>query len=164
MNHIKWKWKLFSRIRLFATPWTVTRQASLFVGLLQAKILEWFGRSPPGGLPKPGMEPRSPALQVDSLPSEPPGNVIWSWVYINPVFLIYSSPFPFGSHRFVFYVCESVSVLYISSFVSFCLDSMYKWCHVFFVWLSLIISRSSEKNLDTHTHTQNHCYSPDTIL
>ena len=68
--------QLFSRIRLFATPWTVTRQASLFVGLLQAKILEWFGRSPPGGLPKPGMEPRSPALQVDSLPSEPPGNVI----------------------------------------------------------------------------------------
>ena len=28
---------------------------------------------PPGDLPNPGMEPRSPALQVDSLPSEPPG-------------------------------------------------------------------------------------------
>ena len=27
----------------------------------------------PGDLPKPGIEPRSPALQVDSLPSEPPG-------------------------------------------------------------------------------------------
>ena len=53
----------------------------------------------------------------------------------------------------VFFVWQSISVLYISSFVSFCLDSMYKWCHVFFVWLSLIISRSSEKNLDTHTHT-----------
>ena len=26
----------------------------------------------PGALPDPGMEPRSPALQVDSLPSEPP--------------------------------------------------------------------------------------------
>ena len=29
--------------------------------------------APPGNLPTPGMEPRSPTLQVDSLPSEPPG-------------------------------------------------------------------------------------------
>ena len=28
---------------------------------------------PPGDLPNPGMEPRSPTLQADSLPSEPPG-------------------------------------------------------------------------------------------
>ena len=28
---------------------------------------------PPGDLPDPGIEPGSPALQVDALPSEPPG-------------------------------------------------------------------------------------------
>ena len=28
---------------------------------------------PPGALPNPPIEPRSPALQVDSLPAEPPG-------------------------------------------------------------------------------------------
>ena len=35
----------------------------------------WRGLScpPPGDLPNSGMEPRSPALWVDSLPSEPPG-------------------------------------------------------------------------------------------
>ena len=34
----------------------------------------WNGLpSPPGDLPDPGMEPRSPALQADSLVSEPPG-------------------------------------------------------------------------------------------
>ena len=27
----------------------------------------------PGDLPNPGIEPRSPALQADALPSEPPG-------------------------------------------------------------------------------------------
>ena len=27
----------------------------------------------PGDLPDPGIKPRSPALQVDSLPTEPPG-------------------------------------------------------------------------------------------
>ena len=29
--------------------------------------------SPPGDLPNPGIKPRSPALQADSLPAEPPG-------------------------------------------------------------------------------------------
>ena len=37
----------------------------------QARILEWS--PPPGDLPNPGIEPRSPTLQADSLPSEPPG-------------------------------------------------------------------------------------------
>ena len=32
----------------------------------------------PGDLPDPGIEPRSPALEVDSLLSEPPGNITFS--------------------------------------------------------------------------------------
>ena len=42
-------------------------------GILQVKILEWVVVSFSRDLPNPGMEPRSPALQVDSLPSEPLG-------------------------------------------------------------------------------------------
>ena len=40
-----------------------------------SRIEYWSGLScpPPGDLPDPGIEPRSPALQADSLPSEPPG-------------------------------------------------------------------------------------------
>ena len=43
-------------------------------GILQARILEWeaFPTSP-GDLPNPRNKPRSPALQVDSLPAEPQG-------------------------------------------------------------------------------------------
>ena len=42
--------------------------------ILQARILEWVAISfSRGGLPNPGIEPESPALQADSLPSEPPG-------------------------------------------------------------------------------------------
>ena len=41
-------------------------------GILQAKMLEWVDFLSPGDLPNPGIEPRSPALQVDSLPAEPP--------------------------------------------------------------------------------------------
>ena len=42
-------------------------------GILQARILGWVAFPSPGDLPHPGIEPRSPALQVDSLPAEPPG-------------------------------------------------------------------------------------------
>ena len=40
-------------------------------GISQASVLEWVASSP-GDLPGPGIEPASPALQADSLLSEPP--------------------------------------------------------------------------------------------
>ena len=43
-------------------------------GILQTRILEWVAFFPsPGDFPNPGIELRSPALQVDALPVEPPG-------------------------------------------------------------------------------------------
>ena len=42
-------------------------------GLLQARILERVAFPFSRDLPNPGIEPRSPALQVDSLPAEPQG-------------------------------------------------------------------------------------------
>ena len=42
-------------------------------GIFQAKILDGLPFPPPGDLPNPGIEPASPALQVDSLPTELPG-------------------------------------------------------------------------------------------
>ena len=47
------------------------RQAPLSLGILQARILEWVAMPSSRDL-NPGIEPRSPALQVDSLLSEPP--------------------------------------------------------------------------------------------
>ena len=52
-----------------ATPWPITRQASLSMGILQARVLEWVGFHSPGNLSKPGMEPGSPVLQVDMYPN-----------------------------------------------------------------------------------------------
>ena len=43
-------------------------------GILQARILEWVAVPFCRDLPNPGIQPRSPALQADSLSSEPPGN------------------------------------------------------------------------------------------
>jgi len=43
-----------------------------FLGILQARIPEWVAFPFSEELPNPGIEPRSPALQVASLPAEPP--------------------------------------------------------------------------------------------
>ena len=53
---------------------SVAHQAPLSVGILQARIASGLLFPPPGGLPNPGIKPRSPALQADPLPTEPPGN------------------------------------------------------------------------------------------
>ena len=49
------------------------QQASLFIAILQARILEWGATPSSWGSSQPRTEPRSPALQVDSLLSELPG-------------------------------------------------------------------------------------------
>ena len=63
-----------SRVQLFETPWTVAHQAPLSMGILQGRTLQWFAMPSSKNLPIPGTGPRSLALQVDSLPSEPPNN------------------------------------------------------------------------------------------
>ena len=42
-------------------------------GILQARMLEWVAFPSPRDLPNPGIEPRSQALQANSLPAEPRG-------------------------------------------------------------------------------------------
>ena len=45
IHHEKWRWRSFSHVWLFATPWTVACQAPLPMGILQARILEWVAVS-----------------------------------------------------------------------------------------------------------------------
>ena len=67
------KGKSLSHIQLFVTPWTVTRQASLSMEFSRKEYRSRLPFPSPGDLPDPGIEPESPTLQADSLPSEPPG-------------------------------------------------------------------------------------------
>ena len=64
---------LFTHVWLFATTRIVTLQAPLSIGILRQEYWSGLPCSPPENLPNPGIEPRSPALQADSLPFEPPG-------------------------------------------------------------------------------------------
>ena len=74
---------LLSHVWLFATPWTVARQAPLSMGFSRQEDWSGFPCPPPGDLPNPGMELRSPTLQEDSLPTELPGKLNYSVVLIT---------------------------------------------------------------------------------
>ena len=110
-----------------ATPWTVPCQAPLSVGILQARILKRIampfsrGSSQPRDrtqvfhiagrdLPNPGIEPRSPALRADSLPSEPPGKP-----FLRCTFFLIALPIRDFNTTDTLYVCVYTvckSVLY----------------------------------------------------
>ena len=62
-----------SHVRFFATPWTVACQAPLSMGFSRQGYWSGLPFPSPSDLPNPGIEPGSPALQADSLLSEPPG-------------------------------------------------------------------------------------------
>ena len=65
--------KSLSRVRLFATPWTVAHQAPPSMGFSRQEYWSGLPFPSPQDLPGPGIERRSPTLRADALPSEPPG-------------------------------------------------------------------------------------------
>ena len=65
--------KSLSRVRLFATPWTIAQQAPPSMELSRQEYWSGLPFPPPEDLPNPWIEPRSPSLQADALRSEPPG-------------------------------------------------------------------------------------------
>ena len=81
---------MLSHVWLFMTPWTVACQIPLSMGFPRQEHWSGLPFPSPGDLPNPGIEPGSPVLQADSLPSEPLGKPkksrdnqnnkqVWSW-------------------------------------------------------------------------------------
>ena len=75
---------LLSRVRLFATPWTVAHQAPQSMEFSRQDYWSGLPFPSPADLPNPGIEPGSPARQADALPSEPPGRsiIVIGWLLI----------------------------------------------------------------------------------
>ena len=61
---------MLSPIPLLMTPWTVAHQAPLSLGFSRQEYWSGLPFLSRENLPNPGIEPRSPALQADSLLSE----------------------------------------------------------------------------------------------
>ena len=64
----------FSCVQLSVTLWAVAHQGPLSTGFSRQEYWSGLPCPPPEDLPNPEIKLRSPELQVDSLPSEPPGN------------------------------------------------------------------------------------------
>src|SRR5574337_976659 len=62
-----------SSILVWKIPWTVAYQDPPSMGFSRQEYWNGLPFPSPGDLPNPGIEPRSPALRADALPSEPPG-------------------------------------------------------------------------------------------
>ena len=67
----------FSHVQLFVTLLTMPPQAPLSMRFSRQEYWSELPCSLPGDFPDPGIEPRSPALQADALPSEPPEKPIY---------------------------------------------------------------------------------------
>ena len=72
-HKVKVKVKSLSRVRLFATPWTVAYQAPPSMGFSRQEYWSGLPFPSPEDPPNPGIKPRSPTLLVDALTSKPPG-------------------------------------------------------------------------------------------
>ena len=64
---------MFGCAWLFATLWTVARQAPLSTGFPRQEYWSGLPFPPPGDLPDSGIEPASPALAGGFFTPEPPG-------------------------------------------------------------------------------------------
>ena len=65
--------------RILCDPMDCTCQAPLSMGFFRQDYWSGLPSPSPGDLPNPGIEPGCPALQADSLLSEPPGLFIGDW-------------------------------------------------------------------------------------
>ena len=73
LNESEKKVKSLSRVQLLVTPWTVAYQAPSSMGLFSLEYWSRLQFPSPEDLLNPGIEPGSPELWEDALPSEPPG-------------------------------------------------------------------------------------------
>ena len=72
---------MLRHVQLFATLWTVARQTPLFMGFSRQEYWSGLPFPVPRDIPDPGIEPTSPASQVDSLPTEPPEKPLSTYIH-----------------------------------------------------------------------------------
>ena len=165
-----------SHVRLFATPWIVAGQAPLPWGFSRQ---EYWNRLPcprPGDLPNQGIKPRSPTVQADSLPAEPPGKPKNTGVVAYPFsrgssrlrnrtrvsciagrfFTIWATIEALISHRNITYSIRNI--------VNNIIITLYIWL-LSLSWRSLhsianvtLLCSTPEINMCQHTHTHTHTH------
>ena len=119
---------------------------------LQARICSELPFPSPGDFPNPGMESGSPALQPDSLPSEPAGKL--SLMVVPPIILLQ-----------IFLVClanYSIRFPYILTYVFFAMQNNLAsilQMSLFYRPSKFILQRLANTLVPQHWHSLNNCFS-----
>ena len=78
-SKIHQKCTMFNCVRLFATPWTVARQAPLSMGILQASILEWVAMSSSRESSQPRIRTQFSCIAFFTIWATREAQKYWSW-------------------------------------------------------------------------------------
>ena len=110
----------FSHVWLFVTLWIVACQAPLSVGFYRQEYWSGLPCPPPWDLPDPGIEPRSPILQAESLPLSH-----WESLFSR-------------HHQAFFFPSLEVSLSFFLFFKLMSL-SLEKCCFIYLLWLFVVL-------------------------
>ena len=131
--------KSLSRVRLFATPWTVACQAPLSMGFSRQEYWSGLPFPSPGNLPHSGIEPGSPALEADALTSEPHPPPLF-WFAVTEMFLILFLDLQINHQQTLF-----------ETLIDNCFNPQFTLSIVLF-YLTLTVSHT-HMHTDIHIHT-----------
>ena len=92
--------------------WSEARQAPLSMEFSRQEYWSGLPFSSPGDLPNPVIEPGSPALQADSLLSEPPGKPLLIVVFDKNMLLIFE-------HHDLLYGCFLICLILIDRYLDY---------------------------------------------
>ena len=126
-----------SHVCLFATSYTVAHKAPLSCGFSRQEYWSGLPCPFPGDLPCPGIKPRSPSLQGDSLLSEPPGELKYQVKHLK-------------------YHVPNISMTFVCDFR----HPSYSWCSKCYLVNSNVSSRKpqveghSEQGVSAQTHRE----------
>ena len=114
-----------SHVQLFATPCTVAHQAPPFMEFSRQEYWSGLPWPPPGDLPDPGIEPRFPALQADSLQLSHQGSPFLLREYCSIVANVYKET---QLNIYLLKVPSSLKELWLRPVMPFCPKSSTDFC------------------------------------
>ena len=151
--------KSLSRVRLFATPWTVLHQAPLSMGFSRQEYWSGLPFPTPEDLPDPEIKAASlepSALVRGFFTTEPPGKLIWNAVFMKTLFI----PSLYGMVDIYIYI-----YIYMYQFILLCCEASFTISFSFKILMlsvctcvHIIIYTYIHMHLYTHTHMYSHIH------